>query len=174
MIRPWYRSRLCWLGIPGLLFLLWAWWHSNFYHRTLILSESSHLSTTQGKLLWFSGLSDIEHDFDLNFRTGKVEVYEIVVGPGIFRTVNRYDPWSVFTVKVPAGDQAWFPPPRWQAREINRDTHFRLVSVPYWLLTGGYAAAWLGGVGLWQRRKWRIARRSGGGVGDGEGKDRLA
>ena len=25
MIRPWYRSRLFWLGLPGLLFLLWAW-----------------------------------------------------------------------------------------------------------------------------------------------------
>ena len=25
MIRPWYRSRLFWLGIPGLVFLLWSW-----------------------------------------------------------------------------------------------------------------------------------------------------
>ena len=26
MIRPWYRSRLFWLGLPGLVFLLWLWW----------------------------------------------------------------------------------------------------------------------------------------------------
>jgi hypothetical protein len=25
MIRPWYRSRLFWLGLPGLLFMLWLW-----------------------------------------------------------------------------------------------------------------------------------------------------
>ena len=26
--RPFYRSRLYWLGLPGLLFLLWVWWDS--------------------------------------------------------------------------------------------------------------------------------------------------
>jgi hypothetical protein len=25
MIRPWYRSLLFWLGLPGLVFLLWGW-----------------------------------------------------------------------------------------------------------------------------------------------------
>ena len=25
MIRPWYRSRLFWLGVPGLVFLIWLW-----------------------------------------------------------------------------------------------------------------------------------------------------
>jgi hypothetical protein len=29
MIRTWYRSRLFWLGIPGLLFLIWGWRQSN-------------------------------------------------------------------------------------------------------------------------------------------------
>jgi len=26
MIRPWYRSRLFWFGVPGMLFLVWVAW----------------------------------------------------------------------------------------------------------------------------------------------------
>lgn len=28
MPRPWFRSRLLWLSVPGFAFLLWAWWDS--------------------------------------------------------------------------------------------------------------------------------------------------
>lgn len=163
MIRPYYASRLFWLGIPGLLFLLWAWWHSNFFHRALFLSETSHLSTTQGKVLWFSGQSDIEHDFHLDFQTGEVEVYTVVVGPTMLRTICSFNALTIDTTKVPAEDQAWFPPPRWQAREVNRDTYYRLLSVPYWLFSASYAAVWLGGVGAWQWRKLRIIDCQSGG-----------
>ena len=95
MIRPWYRSVLFWLGIPGLLFLLWAWWHSNSFHRAVFLSESSHLSTTQGKVLWFSGQSDFEHELELNFRTGKVTVYGVVVPPGMHYPMHYFEPGAV-------------------------------------------------------------------------------
>jgi hypothetical protein len=30
--RPFYRSRLFWLGLPGLVFLLWAWWLSTGHY----------------------------------------------------------------------------------------------------------------------------------------------
>ncbi|WP_341407860.1 hypothetical protein [Luteolibacter soli] len=39
MIRPWYRSRLFWLGLPGLLFLVWGW---------IDRSPSSSLTATVG------------------------------------------------------------------------------------------------------------------------------
>jgi hypothetical protein len=158
MIRPWYRSLLFWLGLPGLLFLLWAWGSSNSVHRTLFPSKSSHLNTAQGKVLWFSGQSDIGHDFTFDFRTGEVAVCEIVVPPGMLRTITHFKPWAVSRRKVPAEDQVWFAPPRWQARDINHDTRFRLVVVPYWLLTGGYAGLWLGCVGWNQRRKARLLK----------------
>ena len=49
-LRPWYRSRFFWAGIPGLLFLLWAWWDSGAhtsqfaaYGRTGLMIESEIL-----------------------------------------------------------------------------------------------------------------------------------
>lgn len=38
MIRPWYRSRLFWLGVPGLVFLMWLWWDSMNHSTTIWLS----------------------------------------------------------------------------------------------------------------------------------------
>ena len=35
MPRSIYRSRLFWLGLLGLIFLLWGWWHSTQY-RTIL------------------------------------------------------------------------------------------------------------------------------------------
>jgi hypothetical protein len=40
MIRPWYRSLLFWLGIPGLLFLLWLWFAMPFSAGSLALQTS--------------------------------------------------------------------------------------------------------------------------------------
>lgn len=40
-MRPWYCSRLLWLGFPGLLFLLWIWWDSGAYESRLWADDPS-------------------------------------------------------------------------------------------------------------------------------------
>ena len=34
-IRPWYCSRIVWLGVPGFLFIIWSWVDSFHYIRAL-------------------------------------------------------------------------------------------------------------------------------------------
>jgi hypothetical protein len=47
MIRPWYRSRLFWLGLPGLVFLMWLWRDSMRMGRWVWCNDS-HRSTWVG------------------------------------------------------------------------------------------------------------------------------
>ncbi len=39
--RPFYRSRLFWLGLPGLVFLLWGWWMSMGYFSGMMVGHGS-------------------------------------------------------------------------------------------------------------------------------------
>ena len=39
MIHRWYRSQLFWLGLPGLLFLLWAWLPATGFTLTWVRAE---------------------------------------------------------------------------------------------------------------------------------------
>ncbi len=40
--RPFYRSRLFWLGLPGLVFLLWGWEISIEYYSHIHFGGSHH------------------------------------------------------------------------------------------------------------------------------------
>jgi hypothetical protein len=51
MIRPWYRSRVFWAGLPGLLFLLWAWWDSGAHHSFLSVRDKAGISEIQAETL---------------------------------------------------------------------------------------------------------------------------
>lgn len=154
MIRPWYRSVLFWLGIPGLLFLLWAWRSSNLTGHQLTLG-SWELTSTQGKALAWSMRSDLQYDFWLDYRTA--EVFTEWIAPNSPPRAGRIVP-LVAAYPIPPGQQCWFPAARWQAKEINRDARYRLVSLPYWLLAGIYVGLWLGGVVWNQLRKSRLLK----------------
>jgi len=163
MIRPWYRSRLFWLGLPGLLFLLWAWASSNFVRHILFL-PGSELNSTQGKLLWWASDSDGTYDVQLDYRTSGVTV--VTIGPGelyfagcVFLTTGDVESQS-----VEPGDQCWFPALRLQSVDLNAATYYRLVALPYWLLTAGYAALLASGIHRWQRRKVRLLKASAAGT----------
>ncbi|MEK7954092.1 hypothetical protein [Luteolibacter soli] len=56
VVRPWYRSRLFWAGMFGLLFLLWAWWNSGAYSSTFTAESRGgepilHGEVSSGSLL---------------------------------------------------------------------------------------------------------------------------
>jgi hypothetical protein len=160
MIRHWYRSLLFWLGIPGLLFLVWAWWQSNHLWVDTFLGPG-WIWSGQGELLWqdstllsswvvnvpesgFTVLASSEGSSE-KFGTLKVDM----------TAPTRFE---IFTGPVDPAERRWFPPPQWQADKAHYDQHFRLFSVPYWLITGAYAAVWLGMVAVWQRRKSRLLK----------------
>jgi hypothetical protein len=156
MIRPWHRSRLFWLGLPGLLFLLWAWRSSNLTCYQLTLG-SWELNSTQGKVLAWSMQSDSEHDFHLDYRTA--EVFTEWIAPNTRTKVRRIVPMAA-AYPIPPGEQCWFAAAKWQAADLNADTYHRLLVLPYWLLAGGCAVAWIGVMVAWQRRKARLVKAS--------------
>jgi hypothetical protein len=159
-IRPWYRSRLFWLGLPGLLFLLWAWVNSNFIRHILFLPDST-LDSTQGKLLWWASDSDGTHTVALDYRTSEVTVATLDPGER-FHSIgcSFFTTGDVASQPVEPGEECWFPAPRWQSADLNAATYYRLAVVPYWLLAGGYAAMLAGGIHRWQRRKIRLLEAS--------------
>ena len=156
MIRPWHRSRLFWLGIPGLLFLLWAWRSSNLTCHQLTLG-SWQLTSTQGKALAWSMQADIGHDLWLDYHTA--EVFTEWIAPNSPPRAPIIVPMAA-AYPIPPDQQCWFPAAKWQAVDLNAGTYHRLLVLPYWLLAGGYAVGWTGVMVAWQRRKARLVKAS--------------
>ena len=156
MIRPWYRSRLFWLGIPGLLFLLWAWVESNVV-RLKALVQPGFVWSSQGKLCWHEvDAATGGWEVTVDYREGTLSVsrQEEFVTACCFGTSRGF----ISRTPVMIAERRWFPPPRWEAVQLDASSSYRLISLPYWLLTGGYAGVWLGGLAGWQRRKARLLK----------------
>ena len=173
-IRPWYRSRFFWAGIPGLLFLLWAWWDSGAYH--------SH-ATSMGK----GGL----YELNASLAEGSLEVKWkrrdplSVTGPSIF-SAGRWklsdDPHSGLLVtprprqfdvarslwiekemdglgKNPAA-AGWVPSPG-RKLPVAKLVHFE-GAIALWLLVLVYLLAGTLFLACWQYWKARRRERRGG------------
>jgi hypothetical protein len=160
MIRPWYRSRLFWLGLPGLLFLCWAWNHSNSTRVMTHLGPSSGWAGSgHGNFLWFRVRTQGDELIGLDLRNGQAS--EEPGGPEYFNSSSAKFAVSRFhtTVTSPLSPAPpWFPVPHGRAERLAAGTSL-FVSLPYWLLIAGYAALWLGGLACWQRRKVRLLKR---------------
>lgn len=144
MIRPWYRSRLFWLGLPGLLFMLWLWLvkadYSFSFSYTAITGPAK--STTR---------SIITHNGTIYQGTS----WDSGPGRSGFRWSAVHRPRPVF--KVP--DRPF---------EIERGTtdgpgghsEYREIWLAWWVAVSAYTAVWLGSVAGWQRRKAQLSRRA--------------
>ena len=135
MTRPFYRSLLFYLGLPGLLFLLWAWVDSNF-HRTAHTSSVVASSTTafrSSTIMNHRGAIRIEH--------------RVIRGGGFSSTLSR----SHFD-RVPFQQHhAWFPwPQRRQSKGLLDHTPGVITAgititeftIPHWLLILPYLLLW--------------------------------
>jgi len=152
---PIHRSRLFWLGVLGLVFLLWGWWHSTRY-RTVLAWRTS---------------------------TGHAEVHSIghVVGTGEVRGLppTWSGSWAFLHVRGmmvyadpktgrPMVDE--FPVlPRYvefRSRELPevRGSTWR-VTVADWFIVAVYGCAWASACVVW--RGWVERKRAGEGVGVG-------
>lgn len=130
MTSPWYRSRLFWFGLPGLLFLGWMW---AGYQARLV-----HMG-------WIGGGGN----YSLGWGGGQVT--------GSFTSRRDMSPMTedgFFLSEIPidpADGQSFFPP------AIFTTEGWAGIALANWFLMAVYLALWLGGLVLWQRRKQRLA-----------------
>lgn len=130
--RPFYRSRLFWLGLPGLVFLLWAWWVSMGSYLYAGFEGIHGLAVRQmgGELCltWDSdGWPDWRH-FTTSHGRWSGGAGEVAAAKLMFTMMRENDPTS------------------------------RFVFIPYYWLVFAYIAGWLLTLALWQRRKSRILK----------------
>ena len=132
MIRPCYRSRLFWLGIPGLVFLLWSWFAYPRRGMDLIWAGTDR---------WMCLRDNGRHIFI---------AYQALPPPGKPGFVIRQDTCGPEQV-----DPLLPPAIKWRTGLQG----FNLV-VAYWTLLLIYLPAWLAALASSQRRKARLSRRS--------------
>ena len=143
MIRPWYRSLLFLLGIPGLVFGVWAWG----LMPTPRLSLS--YSTSRNQLF----VSPSEHKVisicQRSFSRTSTEPRGFIIYP-----------YNLAADR--AGDGTGGPPAfRWETLEFEPGVMVRHVFIAYWAIVALYTAAWILALVGWQRRKRRIAAIAG-------------
>ena len=140
MIRPWYRSRLFWLGIPGLVFLLWAWRDS---------------STRNSELFW-SGRMKVH---GVSQYLGSINLFHLLApwdtGPKRF-DVRRMEYPKVVDESYPQVASFTFPQAIVVYKRPPANFSERGIRVSHWLIALGYVLVWCLAVGLWQRRKARL------------------
>jgi hypothetical protein len=154
MIRPWYRSRLFWLGIPGLMFLLWAWAKSHGTEMLTCLGASGGWGGSgYGKLMWFRVETKGDALVGLDLRNGQVcpqaDTF-FTSAPAL--AAPRFN--TSFTSPLLPEPQ-WFPAPGWRSETVDAGSYL-FLSLPYWLVTGLYGCAWVAGLVGWQWRKHRL------------------
>ncbi len=129
--RPFYRSRLFWLGLPGLVFLLWGWWLSMGYWSSV-------------------GFAGSRNSWGMGQVWGEVYAIWDWDGPpdwGNFGAGN----WEVTREAVHEVKDSW-------AAEMEWNPSLRVVFIPCYWPALAYVATWLLTLAWWQRRKARILK----------------
>lgn len=133
--RPFYRSRMFWFGLPGLLFLLWAWMDSIRYATSIWCSGKVGIRVTQT-----SGNAAFD-----------VWRYSHFVGApdlGMNRTATTDDAARMRAKLLAEVDLNWYLA---DAKPHSSSIHHKVVVL-------AYVTAWILTLALWQRRKSRISK----------------
>ena len=146
--RPWHRSRLFWLGLPILIFLLWAWFLLDSYW---LLRWTRPLGHTQ--LSYQAGAIFIDHitieppppggPISIEYNPPGAQGFTHQTGP-VSRLQRKYFTWPLSHQFAPT-----FPGSPYHLT--------RKITLPFWLLVPLYLTTWLTTLALWQRRKHRLA-----------------
>lgn len=135
MIHTWYRSRLFWLGLPGLLFLLSGWF--------LFPQTSTEI-----------GWGWPDQQFWVGDRSGELVIASVQdpsSGLSIgFLADGRFH--------LPPSEAMYFPGAVRREKLVFAPILLTTVSFGYWLLLLGYLAIWLPILAIWQRRKSRLLK----------------
>lgn len=128
--RPLYRSLVFWLGLPGLLFLLWGWADSRLHSSSFVSdieAKTNVGSLFSSETIWHQGsqLTIGWHDFS---ESGLV-------------SLKRTD-HKVTRQLLPT--PPWFPRPALIRHELDRSkVYMRFLVIPHWLIVGLYLVLWL-------------------------------
>ena len=157
MIRPWYRSRLFWLGVPGLVFLLWLWWDSMHFSTAISVAwEGEPDGSVFGPPI--HGLSISEECGRLGLAENVDPFFPVVGNLGIGFEVSRVtleewlqDPFSPASTRRDYVFGDWFPAPV----SSRGEDPFRSdgPGIAIWLLVVLYGTSWGVACVCWQRRK---------------------
>ena len=131
--RPIHRTLLFWLGVPGLIFCLWAWIRSNF-HGTVIIAQIPHRFFCQ----FTSAAGSLEY---------------------IFLTSEAGSAFGTLTYEQSSAiEPAWFPPAIVPTDPItdpfDAPEHYTLVA--WWLITLVYTLLWTAAIFASRRRQRRL------------------
>lgn len=151
MIRPWYRSRLFWLGLPGLVFMLWLWLAKAdqvfaFGHHAITGSTGStfrSISTSDGSI----NQTTLRYNWVSRARRGFHWRGFHHSGAGLAPEKITYFPRPFAIIRKTS----------WPVEEALVQREIRLA---WWVVISAYTAVWLGAVAGWQRRKARISQRA--------------
>lgn len=158
--RGWWRSRLVWLGVPGMVFLVWAWGMSNRYSSEIVHEPSGTGATnSQGRLLIHKirPAADGTVSFWLDQKEGRFRGLndgwdgELFLRSAMF----KFPSLSFHEVLIPTADRIWFRSPGWQSSDELAGSSYRLLAMPYWLLLTGYVGIWSGMIVRWEKRRRR-------------------
>ena len=142
MIRPWYRSLLFWLGLPGLVFLLWGWADSTRFLSILKWQSKGVVLGFQssGNPLRIDSFHCLDpgRRSDLTFDRFPVSRLPLAVEHPLFPTAVRFG----------------------SIHDASNDSTTRMLVIAYWMKISAYAAVWIAFLAYWQRRKARLSRRA--------------
>ena len=142
------RSLLLWLGLPGFLFILWAW-HDSLTYETGIARSYSQSSGT--------GVTITSSDF-IGQTQAAVIIQWHLLSPSERGMLVTSGPTSVRNFRPPPPESGWktiFPGRRdgmSDRRFPHLTTKLKRILIPHWQILFWYTAAWVGGI-AWRRHR---------------------
>ena len=136
LIRPWYRSRLFWLGVPGIVFLLFLWIG---FLRTV---QSACWKTENGQ--WFIGWGDS------NIALG----HHLEAAPSWRRELG----FEFFDDPLDDEEETTYLPRAFSFGDSTvGTTRSRDFWISNWFALTLYSSVWISTLVWWQKRKQRRA-----------------
>lgn len=156
MVHPFSRSRLFWVGLPGMVFLFWAWKDSSF-HSTAV--HQYHFGKLSAIVHWQGGitLGQVQFSppresalFDLKQNRFGLYPANSPITPASGLSFARYAPPNIEV------EREFFP--SFQSGSLSTTSDFWSVFVPHGLLILAYSVLWVTAMLVWQRRKSRLLK----------------
>lgn len=146
--RPFYRCILFWLGIPGLMFLLWVWLPGTGFTMDWVRAKERIVLAAGG-----GTIGATYQKFTVS-RSGSLGFLLPPTGFTSEHSIHQLDPLEGI-VGAPHLVVHQLFPPAIQESHVRGGTWASNVTFAVWLPGLLYLAIWLGTFAWWQRRKHR-------------------